>query len=126
MESISKEGTVIDQIAPHPLIYCTKYLPRGARLTFPIINDLNLNSKKWIDELQVFKGTRLSELYFELIRLRKITRMEEFIKGVDTIKFIHFWLGTDQDKKEANAHLDSIEKIIHKSVEQNLELRIHL
>lgn len=126
MESLNTEGIVIDEIAPNPLIYCTKHLPKSVRESFPIINGLDLHSDKWKGELQVFKNNMLSELYTELIKLRKLTRMEEHVSGVDNEKFLNYWKGENGNETEFNNHLDSIENIIRKSIEQKLELRIYL
>lgn len=125
MESRNFEGRIIDEIAPHPLIYCSKYLPKNLRQEFPIINRLDLHSSKWVDEFQNLDSDKIPSLYLEFKRLRRLTRMEEFLNGLDNKKFLEYWKG-DEEESNFNAYLDKIEKFILDAIDNNLELKIYL
>ncbi len=126
MESIDVEGNVIDEIAPNPLIYCTRFLPKVVRKEFPMIDGLELHSTKWEDELQILKNEDLSELNSELLRIRNLFQMKEFISEVDNKIFLEYWKGKEVNELDFNNHLDSIENIIKKAIKQKLEIRIYL
>ncbi|WP_299278003.1 hypothetical protein [uncultured Psychroserpens sp.] len=126
MESINDNGNVIDEIAPHSIIHCSRHLPKKIRYDFPIITGLDLHSEKWIDEVQYFKNDEISQLYSELIRIRRLSKMEEFISGLDNKKFLEYWKGNEMKESEFQVELDFLEKFILNAMEQQLEIKISL
>lgn len=126
MESINIDGNVIDEIAPNSIIHCSRYLPKKVRNEFPTITGLDLHSEKWINEVQTFKTNEISELHSEFSRIRRLTKMEEYITGLDNKKFLEYWKGKEMNEFEFQAELELLEKFILNAMEQKLEIRISL
>ncbi len=126
MKSLDKKGNVIDEVTPHLLMYCTRFLPKNTRKEFPIIDNLELHATKWKTELQIFKDGSLFQLNEELIRIRKLANMEEFIDGVDNNRFLKHWKGDDTNVYEFYKYLDAIQNVLQKAITQKLEVRIYL
>lgn len=126
MKSINDRGNVIEEIAPNYIIHCSRHLPKKVRVEFPIITELDLHSKRWKDEIQYFKAAEITELYSEFIRIRRLTKMEEFISGLDNKKFLQFWKGEEIENSEFQAELDLFEKFIQNAIERQLEIKISL
>lgn len=125
MESRDLEGKIVDEIAPNPLIYCSKYLPKSLGQEFPIISRLDLLSENWIDEMQELKSDEISSLYSELRRLRRISQLKEFISGLDNKKFWEYWKD-GKEESDFNDHLDLLEEFLLNAMNSNLELKVYL
>lgn len=126
MESINIDGNVIDEIAPNSIIHCSRHLPKKVRNEFPTITGLDLHSEKWIDEVQTFKTNEIRELHSEFSRIRRLTKMEEYITGLDNKKFLEYWKGKEMNEFEFQAELELLEKFILNAMEQQLEIKISL
>ena len=126
MESINCNGNVIEEIAPNSIIHCSRHLPKIIRNEFPIITGLDLHSDKWIDEVQKFETNKISELYSELVRIRRLTKMEEYISGLDNKKFLTYWKGNEISESEFQKELDQLEKFMLNAIEKQLEIKISL
>ena len=88
MKSLDTHGNLVAEIAPHPLIYCSRYLPKTLRASFPPLHTLEPESGHWIDEFQMIKGEELKQLIQEFQRIRRIVRLEEFLPGLDNKAFL--------------------------------------
>ena len=126
MESINNDGNVIDEIAPNSLIHCSRHLPKTVRYKFPIITGLDLHSEKWIDEVQSFKANEILELHSEFSRIKRLTKMEEYISELDNKKFLKYWKGKEMTESEFQAELDLLEKFFLNAMEKQLEIKISL
>lgn len=123
MKSLDKDGNLVDEIAPHPLIYCSRYLPKTLRTSFPQLHKLEPESGHWIEEVQTIEGENLMQLIEEFQRIRRIARMEEFLPGLDNKAFLERWneYGTDFEE-----YVDEIESILLKAANEDGELKILL
>ena len=126
MESINNDGIVIEEIAPNSIIHCSRHLSEKIRNEFPIITGLDLHSEKWIDEVQSFKTNEILKLHSEFSRIRRLTKMEEYITGLNNKKFLEYWKGKEMNESEFQAELDLLEKFILNAMEQQLEIKISL
>ena len=126
MQSINDKGKVIDEMAPHSIIYCSRFLPRKIRSEFPIITGLDLHSEKWKGEVQRFKHNEISQLYLEFTRIRRLTKMEEFISGLDNKKFLEYWKGNQMKAAEFQIELDLLENFMLNAINNQLEIEISL
>jgi len=123
MKSMDKDGNLVDEIAPHPLIYCSRYLPSSHRSSFPQLQKLEPESVHWIEEVQTIKGEELKQLIQEFQRIRRIVRLEEFLPGLDNKAFLERW---NEYGAEFEEYLDEIERILLKAVSEDHMLRIFL
>ena len=125
IELKDKKGNVICETTPHPLLQCVRYLPKQVRSEFPILNDLDLHSGQWIDEVQTLNPTKAKDLKIELKRIRRLTQFDEFISGVDNQSFYDNWKD-GEDEAEFNQHLDLVEHLIQIAIEKQLAIRVEL
>lgn len=125
IEVRNNDQKIIAQGAPHLLIYCIKYLPKSARVHFPVLSQLDLNSEQWTYELQVLSIKDIKALQKELKILREIISFQYFIEGVDNQAFYNLWK-EDNEEKLFHSILDDLEELIQIAIKQNLEIRIGL
>ncbi|WP_132065906.1 hypothetical protein [Aquimarina spinulae] len=126
MEALNKKEEVVFEVAPNFLIYCSRHLPKDIRNEFPILLNLDLNSNKWIDELQTFKTDKISELKNEIERVRRILNKEEFTPNLNTEKILKYWTTEEYDLKDINDDINILKSFFKKSIKQGLEVKIYL
>ncbi len=126
MRALNKKEEVISEMAPNFLIYCSRHLPKHIIDEFPILLSLDLNSDKWIDELQTYEHDKISELRNEIERVRRILNKEEFVTKVDSEKILKFWTTDDYALKDINNDIDNLISFFKESIEQGLEVKIYL
>lgn len=123
MKSLDIDGKLVDEIAPHPLIYCSRYLPSSHRSSFPQLHKLEPDSVHWIDEVQTVRGEELEQLIQEFQRIRRIARLEEFLPGLDHKAFLERW---NKYGAEFEEYLDEIEGILQRALKDDFEVRLFL
>ena len=123
MKSLDIDGKLVDEIAPHPLIYCSRYLPSSHRSSFPQLHKLEPESGHWIDEVQTVRGEELEQLIQEFQRIRRIARLEEFLPGLDNKAFLERWNDYGAEFEE---YLDEIEGILQRALKDDFEVRLFL
>ena len=126
MESIKKNGEVFSEYTPYLLILCTRYLPNKIQTEFPLLSGLDLDSDHWIDETQTLDNKEVALLHLEFTRVRRLSKMEEFISGVDNKKFTKFWKGDERDETEFQEELNSTEAFLLNAMNHQLEVKISL
>ena len=126
MEVLNKEKEVIIEMAPNFLLYCLRHIPKKIRNEFPILMDLEFTSKKWIDELQVFQPSKITELNKELLRLYRIVNMEEFIPEIEASKIVFHWTDNDYQLRDINEDISTLINFFSKLIELELEIKIYL
>ena len=123
MKSLNKQGKLKAEIAPHPLIYCSRYLPRSLRASFPQLHKLEPESGHWVDEAQTMQGDDLSQLIQEFQRIRSIGKLEEFLPGLDNNVFLERWNDYGAEFEE---YLDEIERILLMAYKEDFEIKLFL
>ena len=126
MQSVNNKNEVILEMTPNFLIYCSRHLPKNIRNEFPILLNLELNSDKWIDELQTLNSEKISEMENEIERIYRIINKLEFIPNVESEKILKFWTTDEYNINEINKNINELKSFFKKSNEQNLEVNIYL
>jgi hypothetical protein len=102
---------LVDEIAPHPLLWAGRCLSHAHREFSPILDLVHFGSGAydgewlWLDELQK------EELLDELRRIRRISRREEFLPGLDGRRYYDLWR-RDESPERFEAWLDRIEQAL--------------
>lgn len=120
-----EKGYVLASSVPHPLILCTRYLPKNIRSEFHMLDRLELDSDSWTDEQQILNVEELKRLLFEFKRLRKVVQFHEFIDGLNNESFYSFWRD-GEEKSEFENHLNTLESLMELGISKNLNIRIEL
>ena len=126
MQSVNNKNEVILEMTPNFLIYCSRHLPKNIRNEFPILLNLDLNSDKWIDELQTLNSDKISVMENEIERIYRIINKLEFIPNVESEKILKFWTTDEYNINEINKNINELKSFFKKSNEQNLEVNIYL
>ena len=116
---------LIGETAAHPLVYCTRYLPASVRTEFPALNNLDLNSPGYIDELQILDVARATEVLAELQRLLQLCRRQVFIRGFDAGAFFDLWRD-GQPAEEFQEWILKLEGLFRMAVDRRAFIRLML
>jgi hypothetical protein len=121
----TRPDSIVDAVAPHPLIYAARYLGRAARTTFPMLNRVYFKSDAYVDEDLWLDAMETGQLLEELRRLRKVCHYEQFLPALDGRVLFSRWCG-DDDPTAFEQHLDRIESLLQTATQNQFWIRLML
>jgi len=103
--------SIVAEIAPHPLLRAGRCLGREHRKFFPALDLVRENSPAYVNEWLWLDEQQTEELLGELRRIRRISRRQEFLAGLDGARYYDLWRQGESPEK-FEAWLDRIEQAL--------------
>ncbi len=116
---------VVDELAPHPLIYARSAMGRKAGAFFPELSRVWIHSGAYVDEDLWLSPAEVPPLLTELAELRQVCRYERFLPGVNGAMVYANWRDFEEEAV-FEEHLDAIESLLARAAAEGLWVHLML
>jgi hypothetical protein len=120
------ETSLVDELAPNPLVDAARSLGRRGRPHFPMLDCVRSGSDAYEGEHLWLDAHEAQELLRETQRLRRICRREEFIHGLDADRVWTYWRGEYTSSEAFARWLDRIEDVLETAAREGYWVHLAL
>ncbi len=110
-----RRSLIVDECACHPLVKASRYLGREHRPFFPALVRVCSNSPAYDSESLWLDDQQAADLLDEFRQVRRISRREEYLAGLDGRRYYDLWR-QDEIPEKFEAQLDRIEALLAAAV----------